>query len=199
MLRHFEIEALELAVDRISVPLKFFLAGPYIDPASADPPPPGDNLTERSARFHVYQLLKQTLQVDCVLGEHETLQKIYADHLDKDGHPTLANVAMMEAMHATDRTDGIIIFPCSPGSFGEFGYFAAIPKVCRKMLVLLDAAYRTPGGYIQIGTALMAQSDGAEIHYVDYKDIARVEEVVRLFVRKIRTKKLSSKYKAKDE
>ena len=47
--------------------------------------------------------------------------------------------------------DAIVLFPESPGSFAELGYFAKTPKLARKSLVISDYAFQGQDSFIVLG------------------------------------------------
>lgn len=47
----------------------------------------------------------------------------------------------------------IVIFPEAAGSFAETGYFAAIPSLAKKTILVLDANYQAHDSFISQGPA----------------------------------------------
>jgi hypothetical protein len=90
------------------------------------------------------------------------LRSQFLRHLDKqdDGHrilPILAEKAIDEVLRADDGVvldlaifedliaqivDSVLLFPESPGSFAELGFFAAKPEICKKTLVATKQEYQ---------------------------------------------------------
>jgi len=140
-----------------------FVAGPYLDPKwlnGESVPAPGS----ATLRCRIVQSLK-SLGVGIYLGEHQQLDKVSKAHLGG-----LHNAATAELL-ALEQSDAIVLLPSSTGSFCEFGAWAQMPHVCRKMLILLDKQYQPDQNYINLGVAPFAKKNGAVVHYIDYTDI----------------------------
>jgi hypothetical protein len=101
----------------------------------------------------------------------------------------------MEFAHVVEICDAVIIFPSSPGSFCELGYFAAADGISEKMLILLDSAFSKKRGYLHYGPAKQASLYGAKVLEVDYEDIDGIKSEVSSFVKRIAQKKMVKKFR----
>lgn len=52
-----------------------------------------------------------------------------------------------------DLSHAVIIFPEGPGSYAETGYFANIPKLCGKSMLILDSDQQRNDSFIMMGPA----------------------------------------------
>ena len=73
-------------------------------------------------------------------------ERTWADLLSRDGaeHHNLGVIEDLIGQIA----DAIVLFPESPGSFAELGYFAKVQKLARKVLVVTDYAYQGEDSFI---------------------------------------------------
>ena len=140
---------------------------------------------KRQAREDIRSFLKKKIyaefaQCEVKLGEHTGLIKAFRRAAGK----TAANLADHElGLAATKKTDLVVIFPCSPGSFAELGMFCMAPKIAPKMVVFFDTQYKNQKSYVRHGPVEAARLRKARIFYVDYADRnhiwTRVKQVVQ--------------------
>jgi hypothetical protein len=52
-----------------------------------------------------------------------------------------------------ELSHSIVIFPEAPGSFAEVGYFSAIPKLARKIILAIDLNWQHSDSFISLGPA----------------------------------------------
>lgn len=182
-MKEFEVEKLENDIEKAKTQLMIFLAGPSIKPTEE----PADELVANKARFNLFNRIQKQGDI-CTIGEHKALISIYEKH-----YKTIANLAIAEFSHVTDKGDGVIILPSSPGSFCELGMFAISDSVCAKMLILMDRDHKNTPGYPYLGPAIMAKYYGAELQYVDYKDHEAIWDIVSEFLEDRRIRKLTKR------
>ena len=76
----------------------------------------------------------------------EDAQKDYLSHLDSE----FLNVAKFEE-NISEISDCIVLFPESPGSHAELGYFAQSKPIRSKLLVVNDASLQGQDSFISLG------------------------------------------------
>lgn len=76
----------------------------------------------------------------------EDAQKDYFSHPDS----VFVNVAQFEE-NISDVSDCVILFPESPGSHAELGYFAQSKEIRKKLLVVNDAGLQGQDSFISLG------------------------------------------------
>jgi hypothetical protein len=84
----------------------------------------------------------------------EDAQKDYVLHIEPEFH----NIAEFEKIIGEVSTC-VILFPESPGSFAELGYFAGIDKLRRKLLIVSNAALQGRDSFIALGPIDRADAD----------------------------------------
>jgi len=161
--RLFDEELLRNAQRASGLERVAFLAGPFITIDKA----PRKNSRNSAAilrHFLFHKLTEAGWQV--TLGEYEKMIGATAPLLGDQN-----NAALAEFDHAKSRrTDAIVMLPSSPGSFLELGSFCHDENICRKMLVIVDAQYRTHKNYMNTGPIIEAEANGAKIEFIDYSD-----------------------------
>lgn len=76
----------------------------------------------------------------------ENAQKDYVNHID----PKFLNVAEFEDV-ISEISTCIVLFPESPGSYTELGYFANSKKIRKKLIVVNDAEFQSCDSFITLG------------------------------------------------
>jgi hypothetical protein len=77
----------------------------------------------------------------------EDVQKVYRE---RAGGLEFVNIAELEDI-LSELSDCVVLFPESPGSFAEIGYFAKDPDIRKKMLVVNKSSMQTTDSFISIG------------------------------------------------
>ncbi len=106
----------------------------------------------------------------------ETAQKDYVRHVEPEFH----NVAEFEDIIAEVSTC-VILFPESPGSFAELGYFAKGERLRRKLLVVNNADLQGQDSFIALGPIKLVDSHSSfqttiQIPYSDKPNFDLVKE-----------------------
>ncbi|MGE3074167.1 MAG: hypothetical protein AB7N24_13015 [Dehalococcoidia bacterium] len=74
------------------------------------------------------------------------------------------------------RVDLLVFIPCSPGSFAELGYFAALASRGKKKplgpksIVLVDHSFKDSKNFVLDGPVQLMREAKANVNYVDYGD-----------------------------
>ena len=106
-------------------------------------------------------------------------ERTWADLVSGDGSE-IHNLGVIEEIIG-EIADAIILFPESPGSFAELGYFAKVEKLARKVLVVTDYAYQGQDSFI--GLVPISLIDSKSIYkpsipliYREEADFAPIEQ-----------------------
>jgi hypothetical protein len=153
-----------------------FLAGPYIKIDSPAEDADNSGSPSKSLRFYLYQFLTASAH-RVYLGEDVKLRT-----LGEANYGSSSNAVIFERHYIKNHTDAVIALPSSPGSFCEFGDWAPDREICRKMLVVIDSAYRDVTNYINDGAVRFSRMNGATIEYIDYRDKDGVAGEVEKFL-----------------
>lgn len=153
-----------------------FLAGPYIDIALDETSPENNATLAKLLRFTLYQNLS-ALSHSVYLGEDVKLRT-----LGDANYGALSNAVTFERHYIKKHTDALVVLPSSPGSFCELGDWVSDGDICRKMLVIVDDAFKGIPSYINDGAVKFAQSNGAKVTYMDYSERDKVLTHVQEFL-----------------
>ena len=174
--RHLNQDYLINAQRASGMELVAFLAGPYITTDKA--PRKNSRNTAAVLRYSLFHKLTNA-GWHVTLGEYEKLIDATKPLLGDQN-----NAALAEFNHAKSRrTDAIVMLPSSPGSFLELGSFSHNEDICRKMLVIVDAQYKTRKNYMNTGPIIEAGANGAKVEYIDYANIDLCWSSVEFFVK----------------
>ena len=102
-----------------------------------------DNATTKRARFCTFA---NTNLRDFRLFLAENAQQDYLSHSDD----RFLNAAKFEE-NISSIADCIVLFPESPGSYAELGYFAKSRAICSKLLVVNDSSLQGQDSFISLG------------------------------------------------
>jgi hypothetical protein len=190
-LRQFEDEAVAQAAEKRRTDVRVFLGGPFIDIHKSRL---SSYISDGAAllRHRLFFYLENNMGCTVSIGEMTELEDVY-----RENYGPSFDSATMEISHISNNCDAVIIIPNSPGSFCELGYFAASDDVCQKMLVLMNQKYASPPGYIHLGPVVQAQENNSIVHSVDYFNFEIIVGIVKLFVERIKIRKMKSKYRLK--
>lgn len=104
------------------------------------------------------------------------------------------NIADFES-YISQWSHAIVIFPEAPGSFAETGYFAAIEKIAKRCILVLDLAHQHKDSFISLGPAnnIGKYSIFHPIIQINYRapDFDPVAERIKRIQHHINKKKLS--------
>jgi hypothetical protein len=116
----------------------------------------------------------------------EDAEKDYVTHDDPEFH----NVAKFEEIIG-DVCDCLVIFPESPGSFAEIGYFAKNKRLTKKILVAHKADLQGEDSFILRGPIQIIDSDShfAPTLQIDYGDHANFLPIKQRIEKRITGKK----------
>jgi hypothetical protein len=132
-------------------------------------------------------LKREIPRCDVRLGEHRPLIRAFKKVIGKS-----ANLADHEvAMAKRRKTDLIVIFPSSPGSFAELGMFSLADRIAKKMVIYVNKDHRNRKSFLVEGPIKAAQLRTANIQYVDYRDPAEIWSSLREIVIEIKNRKRS--------
>ena len=81
------------------------------------------------------------------------------DFLSEPGLRSI-NLAKFEAVLA-ELADCLVIFPESPGSFAEMGFFASKPRLLRKTVAINPIAYQAQGSFLLRGPLALVNRESA--------------------------------------
>ena len=106
----------------------------------------------------------------------ENAQQDYVQHVEPEFH----NVAKFEDIIAEISTC-VVIFPESPGSFTELGYFSKNDKLRKKILVINNADLQGQDSFVALGPITLIDSDSEfrptiQIVYSANPDFSLVKE-----------------------
>jgi len=151
---------LQRGQDRVGVMV--FLCGTGITPR----PKSGSRRGRVDLRLFMEEKLNSIPQCKVHLGEHRDMSAAHKAAVGRS-----SNLATYEMdLAGRRRTDLIVIFPCSPGSFAELGMFTLRPKIARKMVVFVDKNRYSERSFLGAGVLKEAKRKAARIHFVDYRD-----------------------------
>lgn len=187
--RRLTEEAINRAAEKSKVTLRVFVGGPYIDLSKSKAPARKNYGGAQYLRFKICQHVDQVLGHKVTIGEDRNLEEIYRDYFSGS-----YNAAFMEMAHVVEESDAVIILPSSPGSFLELGYFAANPKVSKKMLVLRNEAFAKRPGYLHFGPSAQAKKLGATVIDAKYDSLNQVLKAVDEFLDETTSSNLAMKY-----
>lgn len=153
-----------------------FLAGPYIDISKDDSDPENNSTPAKLLRFSLYSKLTAVAH-DVYLGEDVKLRE-----LGEANYGSLSNAVTFERHYIKDHTDALIVLPSSPGSFCELGDWVSDREICRKMLIVVDEAYKGRASYVNDGAVRFAETNGARVAYLPYGSPEAVYESVEKFL-----------------
>jgi len=151
------------------IKIRVFLCGAGIDPEGGPPEGPPAKLV----RYNIYNRLIQE-GCETLLGEHEALRRA-AEGVLRAGF-TLADFELELAEQK--KTDLIIIFPSSEGSFAELGMFAINDVIPLKMVVLVENNPMYFEGYVYQGPVMAARNRRAHIEHCNYEDLDEVWSII---------------------
>ena len=92
-----------------------------------------------------------------------------------------------------NTVDAIVLIPASPGSFAEFGLFATTDEICEKSIVLCDKEFSRDNSFVNKGTKRAYKQNNAEVHNINYLDLAGAWKLVKQFLEVRRSRKIARK------
>ena len=182
-LRNAEIAVRTDEVTRKREQAEFFIAGPFIDPDTAEGVAPNSDTHGSSLRHYLNSSLSQQ-GILTYLGEDRILRTIGEKH-----YGDWNNAVVFERHYITSHLDGVIILPSSPGSFCELGDWASDEPTSKNTLILVDEQYRNRTSYFNDGVLKSALMNGAKVEFVPYSNRQRALEVCQNFIQAILNKK----------
>ena len=105
----------------------------------------GGPMNKKKMRPQFCEYAKEHLSHLCVFLAEEALDD-YWQHQETE----FQNVARFEEIIA-ELSSCVILFPESPGSFAELGYFASIKTLRKKLLVVNNVCYQSTDSFITLG------------------------------------------------
>lgn len=158
-----------------------FVAGPYIDISRPAEDVVNSSSTGKALRYALCRSFFD-LGVDVYMGENDFLRKNGAKNFG-----SLNNAVVYERHHIVKHIDALIVLPCSPGSFCEFGDWATTKSTCKISLVLVDQQHEGKNNYINDGVIVFSKNNGAEISYIDYENHEIAFRLAAGFLKKIKS------------
>ena len=163
--------------------LEFFVAGPYIDPATGEESVPNN----KSSAHRLRHFLNRNLQdkgIVTYLGEDQTLREVGEKEYEEHN-----NAVLYERHYIMNHLDGVIVLPSSPGSFCEFGDWASDEATAKNTLVIIDQQYKEQHNYINDGVVKSARMNGAQVEYANYENKDEILGLSLKFVQSIAGKR----------
>ncbi len=172
--------AQDLSVGLDDVPLTVFLCGSGL---------PSKRSNRKDIRTYLEGMLQTEIKSCRVkLGEHKVLIRTYATAVGG----TATNLADHE-MWLASKTDLLIIFPSSAGSFAELGMFCLQNAIARKMVVFVSRRYKRSNSFVVNGPVAAARRRDSKVYYVNYSHRTEIWKRVKSLVLDIRANKGTSK------
>ena len=168
---------LAFEADKSKIKPTVFVSGPFIDPNDLDS---ADDV-QKLVRYFTYNKIKEVFNFEPSIGEHDGL-KLAGKLVFKDNE----NAHHTEMLFVREKINAMIMFPCSVGSFLEFGIFCWYKEICEKSLILVDERYRkSTDSYMFNGPLKLAKQQNAYVEYVDYENHDAVWRIAEKFINKI--------------
>ncbi|MEH6721628.1 MAG: hypothetical protein V7704_22375 [Aurantimonas endophytica] len=167
MTKQLQIADLKDSLRRASEEFSAFVAGPYVKP---DEPTHAANSASPGATIRL-RVIKELTSKDfsVYLGEDNRLR----DGGEKN-YGQANNAVVFERHYIINHVDAVILFPCSVGSFCEFGDWAPDEEICKKTLIFIEEKYKEKQNYFCEGPTKFADSNGAKIYYINYDDLENI-------------------------
>lgn len=165
---------MQTLLSRTQTRIEVFVAGPYLEPATAIEDIEAGATSVR-LRAHLRDLIRRNNH-DVSLGEHRGVSEITSESIPQSSSIAASELALVK------RADAVIVIPDSPGSFCEVGAWSMIPSVCRKSLILPNSKFENEAGYLQGALLPLLSKEYAKVIWLDYNDLLRADDITLDFL-----------------